>query len=149
MDPKYLTGTSSHGIFRREARHKAHGHLCRDCAQDTSRWVCNNNVASLTFKNSAPKKKKVSSLIFEKLDKKEKATQILHLTLSSAVVADGTQAQLCLCFETYCTLSVAFVDFNYSKLKRMTSKTRDFDVTMIRFAKTSFKIFRYISYHRQ
>lgn len=107
-------------------------------------------TSTVTFKNSASKKTpQLSSLIFKKPNKKEKATQILHLNLSSTVVADGTQAQLCLCFETYCTLSVAFVDFNYSKLKRMTSKTRDFDMTMIRFAKTSFKIFRYISYHRQ
>lgn len=105
-------------------------------------------TASLTFKDGALKNS-LTSLIFRKLDKGEKATEILHLNLSSTGVADGAQAQLCLCFKTYCTLSVAFVDFNYSKLKRMTSKTRDFDMTMLRFAKTSFKIFRYISYHRQ
>lgn len=129
--------------------------LCSDCAQRAKGRVWSKGTSTLTFKNSASKKKQIkkttqlSPLIFKKLNKKEKATQILHLNLSSTVAADGTQAQLCLCFETYCTLSVAFVDFNYSKLKRMTSKTRDFDMTMIRFAKTSFKIFRYISYHRQ
>lgn len=147
-DTKSLTDTAT--AFSQG--YKTQSCLGSDGAQWAKRGVCGKVTSALTFKIQCfkkPPKSQLSSLIFNKLNKEEKATQILHLNLSSTVVADGTQAQLCLCFETYCTLSVAFVDFNYSKLKRMTSKTRDFDMTMIRFAKTSFKIFRYISYHRQ